>query len=77
MLQALGREMARVRLMGSWTGTLPVTMRQAQSVPLEMSDARDPQHCDVGEAPLLLLPVRKFMHGVKLLIIELVQAVDI
>lgn len=52
-------------------------MRQAQSVPLEMSDARDWQHCDVGEAPLLLLPVRKFMHGVKLLIIELVQAVDI
>ncbi|KAF2325225.1 hypothetical protein GH714_025422 [Hevea brasiliensis] len=36
-------------------------------------DANELQQLAVGEVPLLLLPVMKFMHGVKLLIIELVH----
>lgn len=40
MLQARGREIANDRLMGSWKGTLAVTMRQRQSIPEPVSDLR-------------------------------------
>lgn len=72
MLQALGREIARVRLMGS--GTLAVTTRQRQSLPPFIIDLNAPQHAVVGvDEPFLLLPVIKFKHGVKLEIIEAVH----
>lgn len=40
MLQARGSEIANDRLMGSWKGTLAVTMRQRQSIPEPVSDLR-------------------------------------
>lgn len=70
MLQARGREMARVLLMGIWKGTLPVTMRHKQPMPELVRDLSALQQSEVGAVPLPLLFVTKFMQGVKLEIIE-------
>lgn len=70
MLQARGRDKARVRLMGRLKGTLPVTIRQRQSFPLLMRDLSELQHSAGGLFPLRLLLVAKFMHGVNVVIIE-------
>lgn len=75
MLQARGREMARVRLMGIWNGTLPVTIRQRQSVLLLVMDLRELQQSEVGEVPLAVLFVRKLMQEPKLDNIEGLQDV--
>lgn len=55
--------MARVRLIGRLIGTLAVTIRHKQSIPVPVNDLRAPQQSEVGE---VLLPVRKFMHPVAL-----------
>jgi len=65
MLQARGREMAKVRLRGILKGTLPVTMRHKHCMPPFVRDLRALQHSVVGEVPLPLLFVRKFIQGVK------------
>ncbi|KAI8522928.1 hypothetical protein RHMOL_Rhmol13G0035000 [Rhododendron molle] len=53
--------------MGREIGTFPVTMRQAQSMLPLMRDFTESQQPAVGVAlPPALLPVMKFMHGVKL-----------
>lgn len=70
MLQARGREIARVLLIGIWKGTLPVTMRHMQSMLVLVRDLSALQQSAVGEVPLPLLLVTKFMQGVKLEIIE-------
>ena len=75
ILQARGREIAKVRLIGGRTGTLAVINRQAQSMPVLMRDLNELQQLAVGDEPLLLLPVIKFMHGVKVLIMEAVHGV--
>lgn len=75
MLHACGRESAKVRLIGSWTGTLAVSKRQAQSTLVLVSDCKALQQSGVGDEPLLLLPVMKLKHGVKLLIIDVVHGV--
>jgi len=75
MPQAPGREIARVRLIGSWTGTLAVSSRQAQSIPVLISDFNELQQLAVGGEPLLVLPVIKLTHGVKLDIIDMVHGV--
>lgn len=67
--------MAKLRLMGIWNGTLPVTMRQAQSMLLLVSDLSALQQSEVGEVPFAVLFVRKFIQGLKLEIIEAVQGV--
>lgn len=77
MLQARGREMAKVRLMGMLNGTLPVVMRQKQSLPLLIKDLSELQQSAGGEVPLRLLLLRKFMQGVKVEIIEGVHGVVI
>lgn len=70
MLQARGREIARVLLIGIWKGTLPVTMRHMQSMLVLVRDLSALQQSAVGEVPLPLPLVTKFMQGVKLEIIE-------
>lgn len=75
MLQARGSEMANVRLIGIWKGTFPVTTRHKQSVPLPVRVLSELQQSEVGEVPLALLLVRKFMQGVRLVIIEALQGV--
>lgn len=50
-------------------------MRQAQSMVVLVSDLSELQQPAVGADPLPVLPVMKFKHGVKLLIIEVVQGV--
>lgn len=55
-LQALGSEIAKVLLMGSWNGTLPVTIRHAQFMPLLASDLSELQHSDEGVAGADPLP---------------------
>ena len=77
MLQARGREMARVRLRGTLKGMLPVTIRQRQSLPLLMRDLSELQHSEGGLLPLRLLLVTKFMHGVNVVIMEGVHGVEI
>lgn len=77
MLQARGREIARVRLTGILKGTLPVAIRQRQSFPLAMRELSELQQSEVGEVPLLLLLVTKLMHGVNVVIMEGVQGVVI
>lgn len=67
--------MARERLMGSWKGTLPVTKRQKQSMPELVTDLSESQQSEVGDVPLEVLFVRKFMHGVKLESIEALHGV--
>lgn len=67
MLQARGREIARVLLIGKRNGTLPVTMRHKQSMPLDVSVLSELQQSAVGEVPLALLLVSKFIQGVKML----------
>ena len=50
--------------------------RQAQSTLLFAKDLNDSQHVLDGTPPLLLvLPVIKFAHGVKLVIIDVVHGV--
>lgn len=61
--------------MGRAIGTFPVTMRQAQSMLPLMREFTESQQPALGEAPLAVLPVMKFMHGVKLVTIEAVQGV--
>lgn len=56
--------MAKLRLIGSRKGTLAVTMRHKQSMPLLVRFLREPQQSAVGDVPLPLLFVRKFMQGV-------------
>ena len=75
MLQARGREMARVRLIGIRKGTLPVTMRQTQSMPPLVRVLRELQQSAVGEVPLALLLVMKLIQGVKVLSIDGLHAV--
>ena len=70
MLQALGREMAMVLLMGNWKATFPVRMRHKQPMPPLVRDFRELQQSAVGEVPLALLFVTKPMQGLKLEIIE-------
>lgn len=69
--------MANARLIGRLTGTFPVNMRQAQSMLPVMREAKESQQPEVGDLPPLVLPVMTFMHGVKLVIRELVHAVVI
>lgn len=75
MLQARGRETARERLMGTWKGTLPVTMRHKQSMLELVRVFKALQQAEVGEVPLELLLVTKFMQGVKLAIVDGLQGV--
>ena len=70
MLQARGREMARVRLIGIRNGTLPVTMRHTQSMLPLLRVLRELQQSADGEVPLALLLVRKFIQGAKVLSID-------
>lgn len=51
--------------------------RQRQSVLPLISDLNELQHAAVGDDPLPVLPVIKFMHGVKLETIEAVHGVFI
>lgn len=44
--------MARDRLMGTWKGTPPVTMRHKQSWPLLIRSFKELQHADVGDDTL-------------------------
>lgn len=75
-LHARGRVIAIVRLIGSETGTFPVTRRQVQSTLLLIIDLRESQQAvDGEEAPFLVLPVIKFKHGVKVVSIEIVHGV--
>ena len=68
--------MAKVRLIGILKGTLPVIMRHKQSMPPLVSDLMELQHSAVGEVPLALLFVRKFIQGLnKLFIIDVLQGV--
>ena len=70
MLQARGREMARVRLIGIWNGTLPFTMRHTQSMLPLLRVLRELQQSADGEVRLALLLVRKFIQGAKVLSID-------
>lgn len=65
--------MARERLIGSWKGTLPVTMRHKQSLLVLVRAFSELQQSAVGEVPLELLLVRKLMQGDKLEIAEALQ----
>lgn len=67
--------MAKVRLMGIWKGTFPVTMRHRQSVPPLARDFRAVQQPAVGEVPFPVLFVTKLTQGVKLVIIEALHGV--
>lgn len=68
--------MERARLMGSWIGTLAVINKQAQSILVLINDSNESQQLADGVKPLLVLPVMKLAHGVKVLvIIEVVQGV--
>ena len=71
MLQARGREMARVLLIGIWKGKLPVTIRHKQPMPLLVRFLSALQQSALGgEVPFPLLFVTKFIQGVKLEIID-------
>lgn len=59
MPHARGREMARVLFIGILIGTLAVTIRHKQSIPVPVKDLRAPQQSEVGELPP---PVRKLMQ---------------
>lgn len=69
--------MARVRLIGNWIGTLPVTMRHIQSLLVLVRFLSELQQSAVGAVPLAELLVRKFMQGPKLAIVAAVQGVPI
>jgi hypothetical protein len=75
VLQARGREMAKVRLMGIWKGMFPVRMRHKQPMPLVVRDFIELQQSEVGDVPLAVLFVTKPMQGVKLEIIEALHGV--
>lgn len=55
--QTLGSEMAKVLLMGRLNGTLPVNIRQAQSVLLVITEPNALQQSALGDPPPLMLPV--------------------
>lgn len=74
MLQALRRSWT---LTGNWIGTLAVISKQAQSTLVFMIVLNALQQLEVGDDPLLLLPVMKLKHGVKFMIIEVVHDVVI
>lgn len=65
--------MARVRLIGIWKGTPPVTRRQKQSLLVLVMDFSELQQSLVGNVALALLLVRKLMQGEKLAIVLAVQ----
>lgn len=67
--------MAKLRLVGIGIGTLAVMTRHVHSMLVLIRDFKELQHSLVGEFPLLLLPVMKLKHGVKLVIIEAVHGV--
>lgn len=69
MLQARGRETAVVRLTGILKGTAPVTMRQRHPIPPVVKDLSELQQSDDGVVPLLVLLVKKLMHGPTVVII--------
>lgn len=70
--------MAKVRLNGILKGTLPVTMRQKQSMLPLVRDLTELQHWAVGEVPLALLFERKPTQGLKEeLIIDALHGVTI
>lgn len=74
MLQACERERARTWLRGCWkNGALADITRQAQSILVLIKVLNESQHVVGGNKPLLVLPVMMLAHGVKLLIIEVVQ----
>lgn len=76
MLQALGRDIAMLGLIGIWKGMPPVTIRHIQFVALIIIVLTALQQSSVGEVdPLLLLFVKKFTQGVKLVIIGPVHGV--
>lgn len=76
LLQARGKALPKLALInGTETGTLPVIIRQAQSMLFSNSDFKAPQQSLVGDERPPLLPVTKFKQGVKLLIMELLHAV--
>lgn len=76
MLHARERERARAWLIGSWkNGALADITMQAQSMLVLIKDLNESQHVLVGTKPLLVLPVMILAHGVKLLIIAVVQDV--
>jgi hypothetical protein len=62
--------MAKVRLMGIWKGTFPVTMRHIQSLIPLVRDFSALQQSALVEVPFAVLFVKKFRQGVKLEIIE-------
>ncbi|KAL0393031.1 UNVERIFIED_CONTAM: hypothetical protein Sradi_2525900 [Sesamum radiatum] len=68
ILQARGREIAKVWLMGTWNGTPPVTIRHKQSCPLLMRSLNELQQAEVGEDAFDPLE-RKLMQELKLRII--------
>ena len=67
--------MAKVRLMGIWRGTFPVTMRHKQSLLPLVRDFSALQQSALGEVPFEVLFVKKFRQGVKLEIIEALHGV--
>lgn len=76
MLHACERERARAWLMGCWkNGALAEITKQAQSILVLIKDLNESQQVLGGTKPLLVLPVMMFAHGVKLLIIDVVQDV--
>lgn len=77
MLQARGREMAKVRLIGIVRGTFPVTTRQTQSMLFPVRDLSALQQSEVGEVPFAVLLVRKFKQGVTVESMEAVHPVVI
>lgn len=75
-MQARGREIAKVLLIGIEKGTLPVTRRHKQSLPPLVRDLMKLQHSAVGEVPFPLLFERKLMQGLnELLIIDALHGV--
>lgn len=77
MLQALGSEIAKVRLIGIETGTPAFIIRQVQSLLVLVSSLSALQQSADGPTPVELLPVIKLIHGVKLETMELVHGVVI
>ena len=76
MLHACERERARAWLRGCWkNGALAEITKQAQSILVLIKDLNESQQVLGGTKPLLVLPVMMFAHGVKLLIIDVVQDV--
>lgn len=77
MLHACEMDRARAWLMilPGKIGALAVSSRHAQSILVLIKDLNESQQVFDGITPLLVLPVMKLAHGVKLLITEVVQGV--